>query len=662
MAPSPRVLAPGEVWTPPGIRPITDPAQLVVWTRFADSMRAMLATVREATHSGVQLYADWSPQRANLLHEKQARLWYSGAGFIVYMASNRNGKTHCGAALDIFSATCVPPAWFLHPARVPYLYALPWPVRPPVDQRAEEHRFSVIVITPNADARDKGVAKYIMDFLPGARDCETTGQPSGWCTEVRTDSSKNRRVSKVATFAGDIWFLSQDLGIAAVAGVQADVIHEDEELEGELGDRMREELRPRLTDRRGRYRLTSTAVNSAHRGANTPLINQIVRPLREGTMPLDQRRKYALFQSHIDENPFLGEAEKETLKDSCRHPVTKQPNWLWKIRVEGDVLGAHLSPVIEPDYVSWQRQFVRPYLRRANLTDRVTWRLRGNHTQVAAWLQSPVSMSTADVEAITAENGDLWIYAEPVKGHHYIVGGDVGTGRPGGNPSVAVVFDRTTGEVVAILWGRIDPSDYMFQLIRLGHFYNTAWLVPENTPVSAKLCTDMCDGPRYPRIYIHERPGTYGEMTRSPGYPMESKAMKEFMIATVNGALKPEKIGDMSTVQVRVPIGRILDECDSAMRDDKKNVIYPEVEDGEVVTHCDALVSFGLALIGHNARACPLPLTTTKRAPLPDPRDENAYQFIERELEKQRRAAQSTADWEETVNPMAGWEEVNLPG
>lgn len=76
--------------------------------------------------------------------------------------------------------------------------------------------------------------------------------------------------------------------------------------------------------------------------------------------------------------------------------------------------------------------------------------------------------------------GKLTIWKRPQRNRSYFVPADVAKGVNGGNYSVADVMDRHSGEQVAQLRGRWDPSSYGDLLVELGVFYNNAALLPEN--------------------------------------------------------------------------------------------------------------------------------------------------------------------------------------
>jgi len=75
---------------------------------------------------------------------------------------------------------------------------------------------------------------------------------------------------------------------------------------------------------------------------------------------------------------------------------------------------------------------------------------------------------------------DGWIiYKEPELDSFYVIGADVAEGVTGGDYSVAVVFNRATGEEVAFYRGHIAPDKFGELLNDLGRYYNNALMVVE---------------------------------------------------------------------------------------------------------------------------------------------------------------------------------------
>jgi len=74
---------------------------------------------------------------------------------------------------------------------------------------------------------------------------------------------------------------------------------------------------------------------------------------------------------------------------------------------------------------------------------------------------------------------NLRIYRPPVKDGIYVIGVDVAEGVAGGDYSVAVLWDRITGEEVAFYRGLISPDLFADFLNKWGRLYNNALMVVE---------------------------------------------------------------------------------------------------------------------------------------------------------------------------------------
>jgi len=88
----------------------------------------------------------------------------------------------------------------------------------------------------------------------------------------------------------------------------------------------------------------------------------------------------------------------------------------------------------------------------------------------------------AGVEFIPDLAGPLTLFKKPSTNldlGHYVIGGDA-TATMRGDFACAQVLNRRTFEQVAIYRGRIDPAHFGEELAKLGIYYNTALMAPEN--------------------------------------------------------------------------------------------------------------------------------------------------------------------------------------
>jgi hypothetical protein len=106
----------------------------------------------------------------------------------------------------------------------------------------------------------------------------------------------------------------------------------------------------------------------------------------------------------------------------------------------------------------------------------------------------------------------LRIYSAPRSDHFYIVGADVAEGVDGGDYSVAMIWDRMTGEEVAFFRGHTEPDKFADKLNGWGRMFNNALMVVEinNHGLTTVTCLKKL---LYPSMYF--RP-THFEKIASP--------------------------------------------------------------------------------------------------------------------------------------------------
>ena len=78
------------------------------------------------------------------------------------------------------------------------------------------------------------------------------------------------------------------------------------------------------------------------------------------------------------------------------------------------------------------------------------------------------------------KDGYVSIWKQPEQGRLYSIGADVAEGLAHGDYSCATVGDNTSFDIVAMWHGHIDPDLYGLELIKLGKYYNEAYLGVEN--------------------------------------------------------------------------------------------------------------------------------------------------------------------------------------
>lgn len=172
------------------------------------------------------------------------------------------------------------------------------------------------------------------------------------------------------------------------------------------------------------------------------------------------------------------------------------------------------------------------------------------------------------LEFVRSKTGFLSIWANPVKGEEYLIGADVGegiaieSGRRVGSYSAGVVFNRRTKMQPATWHGHLDPDSFGDELYKLGHFYNTAWIVCE---VNNHGLTTLTRLKRlgYPKIYYR--------------YALDEKLRRKTKKIGWNTTLMNRDFAlDFLVTLVREGCGEILDpkllrECLTFVKNMRKN-------------------------------------------------------------------------------------------
>jgi len=104
-------------------------------------------------------------------------------------------------------------------------------------------------------------------------------------------------------------------------------------------------------------------------------------------------------------------------------------------------------------------------------------------------------------EFFIKEDEGFRMYKPPEPGHFYVVGADCAEGVTGGDYSVAVIIDRTTGEEVGFWRGHIAPDRFGKILNRWGREYNNALMVVESE-AHGNVVLNILKQMLYPSLYF----------------------------------------------------------------------------------------------------------------------------------------------------------------
>jgi len=180
---------------------------------------------------------------------------------------------------------------------------------------------------------------------------------------------------------------------------------------------------------------------------------------------------------------------------------------------------------------------------------------------------------------------DLTVYRPPEPGGIYTIGADVAEGVKGGNFSVAVVFDRITGEQVALFRGRPAPDIFGEMLDRWGRKYNCALMIPEVNNHGLTTVT-ILKQKGYPNLYY--RPTKFD----TPGQPVSDRLGWKTTTVT-----RPVLIDDFAAAvreqSVVIRSKEILDEMEVFILNEK--TLRPEAMEG---FNDDCLFAAGIGIQG----------------------------------------------------------------
>jgi len=110
-----------------------------------------------------------------------------------------------------------------------------------------------------------------------------------------------------------------------------------------------------------------------------------------------------------------------------------------------------------------------------------------------------------DKSYFDGNSGLVWVWAEPVAGHKYIMGADVSRGD-GTDYSTFTIIDFTTMEQVVEYQGKIPPDLFAEILEKYGLLYN-AYLVVDNIGVGNTAVSKMVEL-KYPTLHYDEKGNT----------------------------------------------------------------------------------------------------------------------------------------------------------
>ncbi len=148
------------------------------------------------------------------------------------------------------------------------------------------------------------------------------------------------------------------------------------------------------------------------------------------------------------------------------------------------------------------------------------------------------------------EDRNWEFYEEPIPGHRYVLGADVGAGQ-GGDPSTISILDLETNKEVACFEDKMtEPDVFAYQIAEKGRYYNTAYAAVELNNVGRGTNAKLKE--IYPMQQIHKfiRKGrTHDRRTTQIGW--ETGNNKPTMVADLKTAIQQEEVFVLSEKTVK---------------------------------------------------------------------------------------------------------------
>jgi hypothetical protein len=181
----------------------------------------------------------------------------------------------------------------------------------------------------------------------------------------------------------------------------------------------------------------------------------------------------------------------------------------------------------------------------------------------AAWLDA-VYHEAAATDAGPPLNG-LTVYAMPVPGRKYVIGGDPAEGNPTSDDSSATVLDDTSGEEVAALIGKLQPAIFASQIATISDYFNAApALIERNNHGHAVILWLKDNAPDVRLIDGHD--GKTGWLSNSKGKALLYDELAEAVHdqdTRVHSFETYLQLASIEGASLRAPKGELDDRADS---------------------------------------------------------------------------------------------------
>jgi phage terminase large subunit-like protein len=290
------------------------------------------------------------------------------------------------------------------------------------------------IVSETYKVQEEASQKIVMSLLPQNQIRKIINLKGGVIEQVWVDVVKNGK--SIGT--SKIGFKSSDSGVRNFAGAAKRWIWFDEEPPQEI---YKECVARIAAGQPLDIWFTMTPIFQQRGTGNRGGMSWVYRELyqkRDG-------KRISAFAMSIDENMHLS-------KEQIAEQKNKYSGVEYDIRINGEFKLLSGNSVFDVDKLDRRMKelgrFAQGYLDRSGTNDSIKFKDK--------------------------QNGVLKVWEEPRNNGKYFIGADIGLGV-GGDPSCAVVFDENLVQV-AELHGQLAPDQMGDSLIRLGRWYNTAWI------------------------------------------------------------------------------------------------------------------------------------------------------------------------------------------
>jgi len=185
------------------------------------------------------------------------------------------------------------------------------------------------------------------------------------------------------------------------------------------------------------------------------------------------------------------------------------------------------------------------------------------------------------VNFVEDKNGYISIWKQPESGFTYSIGADVAEGLIEGDYSAGVVGCNETFDIVAMWHGHIDADMFGTELVKLGKYYNYAYLGVENNNHGLTTLTTIKKAEYWNLFFTKSYDKITEKMTMKMGWSTTS-ATKPYMIDKLQEFIREMHLGIYSDL--------IISECFTYIIEDNGST------NAQVGCHDDTVMATGIML------------------------------------------------------------------